>query len=79
MQTTNNDQKLRLLTELIICFRSLSPVPLMNGHINPPLPKLSETLPRIVPDASNWSIDDVVDYFKRVGFVEQSEVFKDQV
>ncbi len=52
---------------------------MMNGHINPPLPKLSETLPRIVPDASNWSIDDVVEYFKGVGFVEQSEVFKDQV
>ena len=52
---------------------------MMNGHINPLLPQLSETLPLEVPDASEWSIDDVVNYFLGVGFTEQAEVFKEQV
>ena len=59
-------------------YRRLSPIPMMNGHINQPLPRLSETLPLEVPDASEWSIDDVVNYFLGVGFTEQAEVFKEQ-
>lgn len=30
-------------------------------------------------DASNWSVDDVVDFFTNNGFKEQSKVFKEQV
>ena len=43
------------------------------------LPRLADTLPVNVPDASDWSIDDVERYFKDVGFVEQAEVFREQV
>eukprot|EP00918_Siedleckia_nematoides_P015913 GHVU01034352.1.p1 GENE.GHVU01034352.1~~GHVU01034352.1.p1 ORF type:complete len:231 (-),score=17.94 GHVU01034352.1:1063-1755(-) len=43
-----------------------------------PLPKLANTLPVIVPDASDWSIEDVVTYFKDVGFITQAEVFREQ-
>ena len=68
-----------LISSLNCDFRVLSPIPMMNGHINPPLPRLSETLPIDVPDASDWSIDDVVNYFLGVGFTEQAEVFKEQV
>ncbi len=52
---------------------------MMNGHINPPLPRLADTLPLEVPDASDWSIDDVANYFIGVGFTDQAEVFKEQV
>jgi hypothetical protein len=47
----------------------------MNGIC---LPKLADTLPLVVPDASEWSIDDVVKFFKDVGFVQQAEVFREQ-
>lgn len=43
------------------------------------LPKLADTLPAVVPDASDWSIEDVVKFFKDVGFVHQAEVFREQV
>ena len=45
----------------------------------PSLPRLSETLPAVVPDASEWTIDDVVQFFRNVGFVDQAEVFREQV
>lgn len=48
----------------------------MNGIC---LPRLADTLPAIVPDASDWTIDDVVKFFKDVGFTEQAEVFREQV
>jgi len=31
-----------------------------------------------VPDASDWSIEDVVNYFRLVGFPEQATAFKEQ-
>ncbi len=51
----------------------------MNGHVNVPLPRLSETLPLRVPDAAGWTIDDVASYFRGVGFPDQAEIFRDQV
>lgn len=32
-----------------------------------------------VPDASDWTIEDTVAFFKGVGFIEQCEVFREQV
>lgn len=31
------------------------------------------------PDAANWTIDDVVNFFKSAGFVSQAEAFREQV
>ncbi|XP_043936163.1 sterile alpha motif domain-containing protein 13 [Protopterus annectens] len=30
------------------------------------------------PDPANWAVEDVVSYFKRVGFEEQSTAFQEQ-
>ncbi len=43
------------------------------------LPRLADTLPVEPPDASDWTIQDVVNYFTGVGFVEQADVFREQV
>ena len=40
------------------------------------LPKLSATLTSEPPDASNWSVADVAEYFTDVGFVDQAEAFR---
>ncbi|ESO92574.1 hypothetical protein LOTGIDRAFT_120412, partial [Lottia gigantea] len=51
---------------------------------NPPLlkPKVLSRDPRLdgtfYPDASEWTIDDVVTFISSVGFTEQSEAFKEQ-
>ena len=79
VKKANNRRVLNINCTIFEPHRRLSPIPMMNGHINPPLPRLSETLPLEVPDASEWSIDDVVNYFLGVGFTEQAEVFKEQV
>ena len=50
-----------------------------NGHIpTPTIPRLADTLPAEVPDASEWTIEDVVQFFKDVGFIDQADVFREQ-
>lgn len=43
------------------------------------LPRLADTMPATVPDATEWSIDDVVQFFRDVGFTDQADVFREQV
>ena len=43
------------------------------------LPKLGKTLSASVPDASDWTIDNVVEFFTDVGFTEQAQQFREQV
>eukprot|EP00914_Ancora_sagittata_P006023 GHVO01012147.1.p1 GENE.GHVO01012147.1~~GHVO01012147.1.p1 ORF type:complete len:251 (-),score=34.08 GHVO01012147.1:199-951(-) len=47
----------------------------MNGSVL--RPKL-RSLEAEVPDAADWSIDDVAQYFSGTGFVEESETFREQ-
>ncbi|KAK2176405.1 hypothetical protein NP493_664g02049 [Ridgeia piscesae] len=42
------------------------------------LPKLGKTLSASVPDASDWTIDNVVEFFTDVGFTEQAQQFREQ-
>lgn len=51
----------------------------MSPSIVVPIPRLAATLTAEVPDASSWSIVDVVNFFYDMGFMEQSEAFKEQV
>jgi hypothetical protein len=51
----------------------------MNCGVVTPIPKHASTLKTEVPEASDWNIDDVVEYFLNVGFTEQAEVFREQV
>lgn len=57
------------------CFSST----ILNDAPLPALPKLAKTLPASVPDASDWTIDNVVKFFTDVGFTEQAEQFREQV
>ena len=51
----------------------------LNDALPPALPRLANTLAAAVPDASDWSIDNVVEFFTEVGFTEQAQQFKEQV
>ena len=51
----------------------------MNGSVVAPIPKLATTMKAEVPDASEWTISDVVNFFTEMGFSQQSEVFREQV
>ena len=51
----------------------------MNGNIAVPIPLLAMTTKTEYPDASDWTIEDVVRFFEDIGFKEQAGVFKDQV
>ena len=52
---------------------------MLNDALPPALPRLAKTLAAAVPDASDWSIDNVVEFFTEVGFTEQAQQFKEQV
>jgi len=49
-----------------------------NSNWQPSLPLLAETVPSEIPDASNWEIEDVVGFFRSVGFIDQASVFREQ-
>ena len=51
----------------------------MNGNVVAPIPKLADTMKAEVPDAANWTITDVVQFFVEMGFLLQADVFRDQV
>jgi len=42
------------------------------------IPRLSTTLVGEVPDASDWTVHDVTQFFVRLGFVQQASAFSDQ-
>ena len=51
----------------------------MNGTLPAPIPKLAQTMKLEVPDASEWTIEDVVKFFWDMGFPDQADVFREQV
>ncbi|CAH1775960.1 unnamed protein product [Owenia fusiformis] len=60
-----------------------SPVNGMNGAASPsemisPKPVIPAAIKDEIPDASDWTMDDVVEYFKKKGFEEQADIFKEQ-
>lgn len=50
----------------------------VNGDVAVLVPRLAGTLDLEVPDACEWTILDVVQFFSEIGFVEQAEAFKQQ-
>ena len=50
----------------------------MNGDVVAPIPRHNSQRDS-VPDAAEWSIDDVVKFFADLGYDEQAEVFREQV
>ena len=43
------------------------------------LPSFRRYKDQPVPDASAWTVDEVVEFFTEAGFAKESEVFRDQV
>lgn len=50
-----------------------------HGFLRKKLSKVPRFTGNAYPDASDWSISDVVDFFVSAGFSEQAEAFRDQV
>ena len=65
-----------ILPQCPSCFSSSK---MNGGSVAAPIPKLAHTMKAEVPDASEWTIMDVVDFFTEMGFSQQSEVFQEQV
>ena len=51
----------------------------MNGTMPAPVPQLVLAQKIDVPDASEWTIEDVVKFFQEMGFSDQADVFREQV
>lgn len=46
---------------------------------HPTPPKLRKLAESEVPDASEWTIEEVVDFFRSLGFQQQADAFREQV